>query len=691
MKLEIFKSSYGYYNLRTIDSRPTEEMVNYLKESGYRWSRNNNAWYPATIEAKNKEKNRQFVNDFHKRFFAPATQEQKSFGQELIEREQRKQAYRDAHGLNQNKKNNESGMHELEEIIDNSLEYQANETVVKTLAEDIAKKIARWDYDYDDGDQSWPRFTEAYYDKNEKLIILKIYEGYNKTWTSVKITLEEFLQEYKEAERKNWITEKLNEDFLSSLSKENQLLDKTNNFLEQSSLDKASELLKGIQFTPENYKKLLNVINDITEMSGSEQLKVPTEEQVQKAVQEKEQQPQTEIQNVENEQKQNIDTFDPNAPVVFGKTVLPAFAVIVDGKLHSVENAVVKSFDKKNRNYIVDNGTEKLELPEKTFETLLKDKIEQEEKIKRVEEGRAIVFADKERGIKGTVIPEFAMYTQNGLESFKDFVPIKHNPADNSYILSNGEKTLSVTADKFQELTSNERFENKYDENSPAWKKLLEQQYKDYFEPRTNVAYNFRHNLSVFCRQHCNSPCDALHEAKNLISSMSKSEKKNTEELLKKIAHNGETTNEVIARIYHDAVKEQPLNEEYIKVNQPNNVIARPFYDTISKEGEKLDNDPALITGSSDHNLKIGSILKNVELNTEKLFGHGKDSLHFDELKVISASKEGNTITVMDSNKSFMKLPRDTVLEMYKENQLKEIKHEKKVEKQQSMSISYGY
>lgn len=141
MKLEIFKSSYGYYNLRTIDSRPTEEMVNYLKESGYRWSRNNNAWYPATIEAKNKEKNRQFVNDFHKRFFAPATQEQKSFGQELIEREQRKQAYRDAHGLNQNKKNNESGMHELEEIIDNSLEYQANETVVKTLAEDIAKKI----------------------------------------------------------------------------------------------------------------------------------------------------------------------------------------------------------------------------------------------------------------------------------------------------------------------------------------------------------------------------------------------------------------------------------------------------------------------------------------------------------------------------------------------------------------------
>ncbi len=141
MKLEIFKSSYGYYNLRTINGRPTEEMVNYLKENGYRWSRNNNAWYPATNEAKNKEKNEQFVSNFQKRFFDPATQEQKSFGQELFEREQRKQAYRDAHGLNQNKENNNNGMHELEEVVDNSLDYQANETVVKTLAEDIAKKI----------------------------------------------------------------------------------------------------------------------------------------------------------------------------------------------------------------------------------------------------------------------------------------------------------------------------------------------------------------------------------------------------------------------------------------------------------------------------------------------------------------------------------------------------------------------
>lgn len=463
----------------------------------------------------------------------------------------------------------------------------------------------------------------------------------------------------------------------------------TNNSLEQSSLDKASELLKGIQFTPENYKKLLNVINDITEMSGNEQLNVPTEEQVQKAAQEKDQQPQTENRYVESEQKQNIDTFDPNAPVIYGKTILPAFTVMAEGKLHSIENAVVMKFDKANQTYLIDNGSEKLELPSKTFETLLKDKQEQEEKIKRAE-GRTIVFQDKERGIDGTVIPEFSMYTQRGLETFKDFVPIKHNPADDSYVISNGDSSMTVTAERFKEITAPERFENKFDENSPAWKKLCEQEYKDFFEPRDNCAYNFRHNLSVYCRKEANSPCDALHLAKDIISRMSKTEQKNTEKLLKSLQNENETMNELIARIYHEAIQEQPLNEEYIKKYQPENVIARPMYDTISANCTKIDNDPALIKGSVNRNLEIGSTLKNVSIETGSIFGKGKDTMHFDELKVISASKEGNTITVMDSNKSFFKLPRDTVLEMYKDQQLKEIKHEQRQTRSNTMSISYS-
>lgn len=463
----------------------------------------------------------------------------------------------------------------------------------------------------------------------------------------------------------------------------------TNNSLEQSSLDKASELLKGIQFTPENYKKLLNVINDITEMSGNEQLKVPTEEQVQKAAQEKDQQPQTEIRDVENEQKQNIGTFDPNAPVIYGKTILPAFTVIAEGKLHSIENAVVMKFDKTNQTYLIDNGSEKLELPSKTFETLLKDKQEQEEKNKRAE-GRTIVFQNKERGIDGTVIPEFSMYTQRGLETFKDFVPIKHNSADDSYVISNGDSSMTVTAERFKEITAPERFENKFNENSPAWKKLCKQEYKDFFEPRDNCAYNFRHNLSVYCRKEANSPCDALHLAKDIISRMSKTEQKNTEKLLKSLQNENETMNELIARIYHEAIQEQPLNEDYIKKYQPENVIARPMYDTISANGTKIENDPALIKGSINRNLEIGSTLKNVSIETGSIFGKGKDTMHFDELKVISASKEGNTITVMDSNKSFFKLPRDTVLEMYKDQQLKEIKHEQRQTRSNTMSISYA-
>ena len=75
MELEIFKSSYGYYNLRTKDGSPTEEMIRYLKENGYRWSYNNNCWYPSTNNAKEKNLKGDFVSEFQKRFFAPEENE----------------------------------------------------------------------------------------------------------------------------------------------------------------------------------------------------------------------------------------------------------------------------------------------------------------------------------------------------------------------------------------------------------------------------------------------------------------------------------------------------------------------------------------------------------------------------------------------------------------------------------------
>ena len=143
MKLEVFKSSYGYYNLRTIDGKPTEEMSNYLKQNGYYWSRNNNCWYPGTSAAKNTEANEKFVEDFRKKFFEPAEQEQKSFGQELFEREQRKSAWRESHGL-------ETKQEHSEENISNDERITYLETLINELREERKRdqeKIARLEFE----------------------------------------------------------------------------------------------------------------------------------------------------------------------------------------------------------------------------------------------------------------------------------------------------------------------------------------------------------------------------------------------------------------------------------------------------------------------------------------------------------------------------------------------------------------
>lgn len=218
---------------------------------------------------------------------------------------------------------------------------------------------------------------------------------------------------------------------------------------------------------------------------------------------------------------------------------------------------------------------------------------------------------------------------------------------------------------------------------------MLKTQYEDFFKERSNTAYNFRHNLSVFCRKEANSPCDALKVAKGIIQKMSPAEQDKTKKLLKKIAREGESLNQLIVRTYHEAIKEVPLNEEYIKQYQPETRIARPFYDTLSTDGQKIDSDPQLLRTDKDYNLKIGDTLKDIDIKSDKIFGHGKESVHFSELKVISASKEGNTVTLMDREKSFIEIPRDTVLKAYKEQQLKELKHQQSHSRRTSMEISY--
>lgn len=491
--------------------------------------------------------------------------------------------------------------------------------------------------------------------------------------------------------------------------------------------ESAAQKLSSLDINSDNYKEAFELLNRIEKLTGISELsekidfaesemkenfqpspnvKSPEEfERMKKEIDNArivDDEPEIKPESVENsEEEKNMETQKEDVSyqdytagkVIYGKTILPPFASMTsDGHLKTCENFVVKSYDNESGTYLVENENEKLSMPRETFNTLLNPaglyKEQQEEKIFQME-GNGIVFDNPEKGVKGTVIPEFSLMTQNGLQTYKDCVVTKFNESDKTYRLRNGDSIISVTEERFKEITSPERFENKFDENTPAYKKMLKTQYEDFFKERLNTAYNFRHNLSVFCRKEANSPCDALKVAKGIIQKMSPSEQDKTKKLLKKIAREGESLNQLIVRTYHEAIKEVPLNEEYIKQYQPENRIARPFYDTLSTDGQKIDSDPQLLRTDKDYNLKIGDTLKDIDIKSDKIFGHGKESVHFSELKVISASKEGNTVTLMDKEKSFIEIPRDTVLKAYKEQQLKELKHQQSHSRRNSMEISY--
>lgn len=484
--------------------------------------------------------------------------------------------------------------------------------------------------------------------------------------------------------------------------------------------ESAAQKLSSLDINSDNYKEAFELLNRIEKLTGISELsekidfaeneakenfqpspnvKTPEEFERMKKEIDNVKIVDESVENSETEknsetQKEDVSYQDyTDGKVIYGKTVLPPFASMTsDGHLKTCENFVVKSYDSESGTYLVENENEKLSLPRETFNSLLNpaglNKEQQEEKSFRME-GNGIVFDNPEKGVKGTVIPEFSLMTQNGLQTYKDCVVTKFNESDKTYTLRNGDSIISVTEERFKEISSPERFENKFDENTPTYKKMLKTQYEDFFKERSNTAYNFRHNLSVFCRKEANSPCDALKVAKGIINKMSPAEQDKTKKLLKKIAREGESLNQLIVRTYHEAIKAVPLNEEYIKQYQPENRIARPFYDTLSTDGQKIDSDPQLLRTDKDYNLKIGDTLKDIDIKSDKIFGHGKENVYFSELKVISASKEGNTVTLMDKEKSFIEIPRDTVLKAYKEQQLKEMKHQQSHSRRNSMEISY--
>ena len=283
-----------------------------------------------------------------------------------------------------------------------------------------------------------------------------------------------------------------------------------------------------------------------------------------------------------------------------------------------------------------------------------------------------------------TKVPEFAMMTQNGLKTYSNMIIDRYEEVSDSYILKSedGKEILSITENALKELTSKEYREKSqsFDENTKASEKMIESQYNDFFQTRKNSANNFRHNLSVLCRKEANSPLDALKIASSIISQMPKEEKLKTKELLNHLRKDGQTVNEVLIETYNEAIKDVPLNEEYLQRKRYENIKARPMYDTITDKGQKLD---------KDFNLKVGdkvNVTFKVDKNPDSKFSFKKENI-YQECVIVSSSKEANKVTLMDGNKSFYDVPRDTFLQEYAKREKIERKQEHKNQRSYSMKI----
>ena len=363
------------------------------------------------------------------------------------------------------------------------------------------------------------------------------------------------------------------------------------------------------------------------------------------------------------EKKEEIERVQPYE-LPQDVSALPDFTVHTKNgpKLFSEMKVVMQ--DEENNRFYLDNGKEKLILPALTFKSIVSPEslhaVPSQFKDAEIAEEQPAAVLGK------TTLPEFSMITANGIEVFKELTVQKYNSAENSYTLSNGDTTITVTGDTFREINKPERYEKVWDENTPSYEKLIESQYDAYFRQRENTANNFIHNLSVYCRKEANTPLDALTISREIVSKMDKEEKEKTRLLLKQIAREDETINQVLVRTYYEAVKGVPLDKDTILQKQSEEKIAKPFNDTISTNGALVD---------KDSKLRIGDTIKDMAFNVPKAFGHGKDRI-YEDLTVISASKDGNNIILMDKNRSFYELPRDSVLEGYNKQQEKQHKAE---------------
>ena len=381
-------------------------------------------------------------------------------------------------------------------------------------------------------------------------------------------------------------------------------------------------------------------------------------------------------QTLERQERKAGKQEKPQA-VIFDKTILPPFALMTSQGLKTVSKGVVKGYDKNTETYLLENEGEKLRLPKSTFETILSPQTELP--LSNQFKGKDVIEAEKTPSVvfNQTMLPEFSILTQQGIKSYKDMKVNKYDSNQDQYILSNGDSTISVSSQTFKEITAPERFEKSYAKDTPEYEKLLETQYKDYFTQRENTAANFRHNFAVYCRKESNSPVDAVLISRELFDRMNKEEQKKTRLLMQQLKKDDETMTECLMRFYFEAVKEVPLNENYIKQNRPDSVIARPFYDTITTKGALIDNDLSI---------KIGDRVENLSFNVDNPFSKGKERVN-EPLTIVSSSKEGNMIVMMNKDKSYYQIPRDEFLNQYMKSNEHQKKAEMKVQKRSSIEI----
>ncbi|MCQ2588966.1 MAG: hypothetical protein MJ179_00940 [Treponema sp.] len=270
-----------------------------------------------------------------------------------------------------------------------------------------------------------------------------------------------------------------------------------------------------------------------------------------------------------------------------------------------------------------------------------------------------VQFESDKRSVEQEPVPDFAMVTQNGLQKFTGYYIQAYSDKNDIYTLSNGSNTIELPGETIKEL--NKPNLNEINFHGEVYSHILDHQYNDFFKYREpNIAAYFEHNLAVMIRTQAQNPLDTFKAAKEIIKAMPKNEQKITQELVKKIAASqNKSVNDLMLDMYNKAMIERPMNEEFINVNNPRNIIPRHMTDLIYISGHKIDDNSEL---------RIGENINKVPVKAFKL--NGKKQTIYLNLEVVSASKDKNLIVMKDSKENIYELPRDKILSQYEKNSM---------------------